>query len=80
MQGEENPLLVADSFQLASELGSAAMAVPQRKDAVGLGNDSRVLSTPLRCYPNSPIEFHSLVVRLQTQALCPTPCSSLAVG
>ena len=52
------------------------MALPQRKDAAGLGNDSHVLSTPLRCYPNSPLEFHSLVVRLQTEALWRTPCVS----
>lgn len=68
-QGEEDARLVAEGFKLAAEHGSAAMALPQRKDAAGLGNHSHVLSSPLRCYPNSPLAFHSLVVR----ALGPSP-------
>ena len=62
-QGKEDVRLLADEFKLAAEHGSPAMAMPQRQDAVGLGNFSHVLSTPLRCYPNSPLPFHSLVVR-----------------
>ena len=65
MQGLDDPRIVADSFRLASELGSANMALPQRKDALGLGNSSHVLSNTLRCYPNSPLEYHNLVVRIQ---------------
>jgi len=38
------------------------MDLPRRKDAVGLGNASHVLSTPLQCYPNAPLEFHALKV------------------
>ena len=61
-QGEEDERLAREELLLAQELGSAGMDLPRRKDAVGLGNASHVLSAPLRCYPNAPLEFHAFQV------------------
>ena len=63
-QGAEDARLVNDDVKLEQERGSADMVLPQRKDEAGLGNASHVLSSPLRCYPNSPLEFHAFKVRL----------------
>ena len=62
VQGGEDERLARPDLQLAQELGSAHMDLPRRKDAVGLGNASHVLSTSLQCYPNAPLEFHALKV------------------
>ena len=63
MQGGEDERLARPDLLLAQELGSATMDLPRRKDVGGLGNASHVLSRPLQCYPNAPIEFHAFQVR-----------------
>ena len=62
---------------LAQELGSASMDLPRRKDAVGLGNASHVLSAPIQCYPNAPLEFHAFKVSARRQSLGPQPSSAV---
>ena len=64
-------------LRLTQELGSAQMDLPRRKDAAGLGNASHVLSTPLQCYQNSPLELHGLKV---WNLLCPKAPSHLGVS
>ena len=68
-QGGEDERLARPDLQLVQELGGAHMDLPRRKDTVGLGNASHVLSSPLQCYPNAPVEFHTFQV-IATQPSC----------
>lgn len=56
---KDQALLSPDTL-LATSLGSAQDPLPTRRVDIDLTPVSLVLSTPLRCYPNSPLEFQLL--------------------
>jgi hypothetical protein len=45
-------------------VGGNFTALPLRPEGPGLGNFSNVLTQPLRCWPNAPLQFHKLKARL----------------
>ena len=56
---KDQALLSPDTL-LATSLGSDTDPLPQRRVDIDLTPVSLVLSTPLMCYPNSPLEFQLL--------------------
>ena len=57
LQGRKEGALFAAEAQLSERLGSDGMALPTRRVDVDLQPISRVLHTPLVCYPNTAAEF-----------------------
>ena len=60
MQGIKDQALLSPDTLLATPLGSDTDPLPQRRVDIDLTPVSLVLSTPLVCYPNSPLEFQLL--------------------
>lgn len=56
-EGRKEGALFAAEAQLSERLGSDGMALPTRRVDVDLQPISRVLHTPLVCYPNTAAEF-----------------------
>ena len=52
--------MLKPEMKLAEQLGSSSMALPKRRVEIDLTPASRVLSEPMVCHPNSPVEFHLL--------------------
>ena len=59
-QGVEEPSLCTAATAMSQTVGGNVTALPQRPEGPGLGNFSNVLSQPLRCWPNSPLQLHDL--------------------
>lgn len=59
-QGMKDQALLSPDTLLATSLGSDTDPLPQRRVDIDLTPVSLVLSTPLMCYPNSPLEFQLL--------------------
>ena len=47
---------------LANELGSSDMVLPSRRVDVNMTTFSTVLSQPLLCYPNAPVDFELVTI------------------
>ena len=60
MQGAKDHTLLSMDTLLASPLGSTTDPLPTRRIDIDLTPVSLILSTPLICYPNSPLEFQML--------------------
>ena len=65
LQGVEEPSLCTAATAMSFAVGGNITALPQRPEGPGLGNFSNVLSQPLRCWPNSPLQLHDLKARLR---------------
>lgn len=52
--------MLKPEMKLGEQLGSSSMALPKRRVEIDLTPVSRVLSEPMVCHPNSPVEFQLL--------------------
>ena len=52
--------MLKPEMTLVEQLGSSSMALPKRRVEIDLTLVSRVLSEPMVCHPNSPVEFQLL--------------------
>ncbi|KAK9806804.1 hypothetical protein WJX72_003461 [[Myrmecia] bisecta] len=57
-EGVEDPKLCSAEALIVEPLGNEAMVLPTRRVDIELKPFSTVLSSPLTCAPNSPLEFH----------------------
>ena len=52
--------MLKPEMKLVEQLGSSSMALPKRRVEIDLTPVSRVLSEPMVCHPNAPVEFQLL--------------------
>ena len=52
--------MLKPEMKLVEQLGSSTMALPKRRVEIDLTPVSRILSEPMVCHPNSPVEFQLL--------------------
>ena len=62
VQGKRAPELFDKQVPLRTELGSKDSVLPTRRSDIDLTPFSTVLSQPLVCSPNSPLEFEQRVL------------------
>lgn len=62
LQGKRDTALFSETSVLAHELGNADMEMPKRRQDVNLKPFSTVLSQPLMCYPNAPVDFELITI------------------
>ena len=62
VQGKKDAALFSETSVLANALGSADMELPKRREDVDLQPFSTVLSQPLLCSPNAPLDFEIVTV------------------
>lgn len=62
LQGTKEATLFSNTVVLATELGSADMALPNRRQDVDISQYSLVRSQPLLCYPNAPLDFELVTI------------------
>lgn len=61
-QGKKAPELFDKQTPLKAELGSKDSVLPTRRSDIDLTPFSTVLSQPLICSPNSPLDFEQQVI------------------
>jgi hypothetical protein len=78
LQAVEEPTLCTAATAITAVVGGNVTALPQRPEGPSLGNFSNVLSQPLRCWPNSPLQLHDLKARLRVPFVLLPLCISCA--